>query len=113
LPNLCGIAKASEKLLLGASIAAEEAREMGLVTQVLAPDAVLEHAIHKAERFASLPPDAVRTTKQLMRAPHRAAVESAIAQEAAQFQRLLHSAETKEAITAFMQKRKPDFAQFA
>ncbi len=112
LPTLCGTAKACEKLLLGESMSAEEARDLGIVTQVLPPDDVLDHATRKAEKFALLSPDAVQTTKRLMRAPRQAAIDAAIAQEAAEFERLLHSPQAKEAMTAFMQKRTPDFSQF-
>jgi enoyl-CoA hydratase/carnithine racemase len=113
LPAMCGSAKASEKLLLGESMSAEEARDLGIVTQVLPPDNVLPHAIRKAEKFALLSPDAVQSTKRLMRAPKQAAIDAAIAQEAMQFERLLHSPQAKQAMMAFMQKRKPDFSQFA
>lgn len=110
---LCGTAKASEKLLLGESMSAEEARDLGFITQVMAPEDVLPHAIRKAEKFANLPPEAVRTTKKLMRAASHANVDAVIAAEAEQFGKLLRSGEAKEAMSAFFEKRKPNFSQFA
>ncbi len=113
VPALCGTAKAAEKLLLGESMSAEEARDLGFITAVMAPEDVLPHATRKAEKFANLPPDAVRSTKKLMRAASHANVDQVIAAEALEFGRLLRSAEAKEAMGAFFEKRKPNFAQFA
>ena len=110
---LCGTAKASEKLLLGESMSAEEARDLGFITQVMAPEDVLPHAIRKAEKFANLPPEAVRSTKKLMRAASHANVDAVIAAEAEQFGKLLRSGEAKEAMSAFFEKRKPNFSQLA
>jgi enoyl-CoA hydratase/carnithine racemase len=113
VPALCGTAKAAEKLLLGESMSAEEARDLGFITQVMPPEDVLPHATRKAEKFANLPPDAVRSTKKLMRAASHAGVDKVIEAEALEFGRLLRSAEAKEAMSAFFEKCKPNFAQFA
>jgi enoyl-CoA hydratase/carnithine racemase len=113
VPALCGTAKAAEKLLLGESMSAEEARDLGFITQVMAPEDVLPHAIRKAEKFASLPAGGVQATKKLMRVTSHASVDKIIEAEALEFGRLLRSAEAKEAMSAFFEKRKPNFAQFA
>jgi enoyl-CoA hydratase/carnithine racemase len=107
IPSLCGVAKASEKLLLGEVITALEACALGIVTKILPPQQVLSYAIEKAQQFSSLSPDAVQTTKQLMRQPNRAAIDAAIQQEAIQFSRLLHTPQAKEAMIAFIKKCKP------
>ena len=112
VPALCGTARGAEKLLLGEPITPSEALEFGFATQVLPPDQVLAHATRKAEKFAALPPDAVRTTKRLMRAASHVKMDELIVAEAAEFGRLLRSAEAREAMAAFFEKRKPDFAQF-
>ena len=54
----------------------------------------------------------MRATKRLLRRVDAAAVEQAIAIEAQTFSERLSSAEAKEAFTAFLQKRKPDFSKF-
>ena len=113
IPALCGTARGAEKLLLGEPITPTEALEFGIATQVLPPDEVLAHATRKAEKFANLPPDAVRTTKRLMRAASHVDMDALIQAEAVEFARLLRSAEAKEAMSAFFAKRKPDFAQFS
>lgn len=112
VPALRGTAQVAEKLLLGEPISAEEALDLGIVTQLIPASDVLQHAIRKAEKFAQLPPAAVRSTKKLMRSASHANMPAIIAAEAAEFSRLLRSDEAKEAMTAFFQKRKPDFAQF-
>jgi enoyl-CoA hydratase/carnithine racemase len=70
------------------------------------------HARRMAERFNALPPGAVREAKQLMRAPHRAAVLDTIRAEGELFSKRLRSPEAMEAFQAFFQKRKPDFSKF-
>ena len=109
VPALCGTAKASEKLLLGESMSAEEARDLGFITAVMAPEDVLPHALRKAEKFNTLPPDGVQATKKLMRASSHGAVDAVIAAEAQQFGRLLRTPNAKEAMSAFFEKRKPHF----
>jgi enoyl-CoA hydratase/carnithine racemase len=111
-PRLLGNAKAAEKLLLGEPIRPEEAVELGIANAVLPAAEVVPHARRIAERFNALPPGAVRDTKRLLRRVDAAAIEQAIAIEAQTFSERLSSAEAKEAFTAFLQKRKPDFSKF-
>lgn len=113
LPLAAGYHRAAEKLLLSEPISAEEALEMGIVNRLLPPAEVVAHAQRQAARFKQLPPAAVRTTKKLLRAGWRAAVDKTIVEEAQSFGRLLASAEAKEAFMAFFERRKPDFSRFA
>jgi enoyl-CoA hydratase/carnithine racemase len=62
-----------------------------------------------AERFNALPPGAVRDSKRLLRGATRAAVDRAIQEESAVFTMRLRSPEAREALQAFLQKRKPNF----
>ena len=59
------------------------------------------------------PPAALRLTKQLARRGVRDAVADTIKEETGHFQRRLESLEAKEAFSAFLEKRKPDFSKFA
>lgn len=111
LPLAAGYHKAAEKLLLGEPMSAEEALEMKIVNRILPPAEVLGHAQRQAARFVSLPPAALRESKRLMKAAWRGLAEKVIADEAASFGRLLGSAEAKEAFTAFLERRKPDFSR--
>jgi enoyl-CoA hydratase/carnithine racemase len=108
-----GYVRAAEKLLLGEPFDVTEATEMGLVNRALPPAELLAYAQGRAERFNLLPPDAVRTTKRLMRAGRKQLIDQAMAAEGQEFTRLLASDQAKEAFAAFFEHRKPDFAKFA
>jgi len=111
VPLSAGYHKAAEKLLLGEPISAEEALEMGLVNRLVPPGQVLEYAMHQARRFRALPPVAVRQTKRLLKAGWRVAVQQAMDGELETFGRLLGSPEAREALSAFLERRKPDFSR--
>ncbi|EUA23445.1 enoyl-CoA hydratase/isomerase family protein [Mycobacterium xenopi 4042] len=63
LPLLIGMMKAKEYVLLGDKITAPIAKELNLVTRVVADDKVLEEALGLGERLAALPAQAVRSSK--------------------------------------------------
>ena len=111
LPMAAGYHKAAEKLLFGEPISAEEALDMGLVNRLVPPAQVLEVALHQARRFRALPPVAVRETKRLLKAGWRNAVQIAMTAELETFRRLLDSPEAREALSAFLERRKPDFSR--
>lgn len=111
VPLSAGYHKAAEKLLFGEPISAEEALEMGLVNRLVPPGQVLEVAMHQAQRFRALPPGAVRETKRLLKSSQRAAVHLAMESELVSISRMLGTAEAREALSAFLERRKPDFAR--
>ena len=113
LPQLVGQARAAEKLLLGDPFTAEEAVEMRIANAVLPAGEVLRHARRMAERFNTLPPGAVRDSKQLLRRASVERVLETINAEAIIFGQRLSSPEATEAFSAFFQKRKPDFSSFS
>ncbi|MGH8653971.1 MAG: enoyl-CoA hydratase [Gammaproteobacteria bacterium] len=94
LPALAGYPRAAELLMLGEPFGAAKAREAGLVTEVVAEAELLAIATAAAEKLADKPPGALKIAKQLLR------------------RALLRSPEAKEAFTAFLEKRKPDFSKF-
>lgn len=112
VPQRLGWARAAEKLLLGDPFTGAEAVECGLANAVLPAGEVVAHARRVAERFNSLPPSAVRDTKQLMRAGQGEAVMKTIEHEGRVFAERLRSPEAREAFQAFFEKRKPDFSKF-
>jgi enoyl-CoA hydratase/carnithine racemase len=73
---------------------------------------LLETAMATARQLGERPPGAVRTTKQLLKAQQRPAISAAMAEERAAFGRLLGEPAAREAMTAFLEKRKPDFSRF-
>ena len=113
LPRSMGYARAAELVLLGEPFTAEKAREYGIVTEVL-PDADCEaHATARALKLAQQPPQATRTAKALLRRWSKDTVMEAIDIEAGFFMPMLGQPEAREAMTAFMEKRKPDFSKFS
>jgi enoyl-CoA hydratase/carnithine racemase len=113
LPRLAGWQKAAELLMLGEPFGAETARDIGLVNEVLAPEALIETARAKALALAAKPPAAMRATKALMKQNVLAQIEQAMTSEVRVFGERLVSPEAKEALSAFLEKRKPDFSKFS
>lgn len=112
LPALVGTHRAAELLLFGESFDAQAARELGIVNQVVADAELLPVATAKAQQLSQKPPAALRTTKMLLKSGQAEAVKQAMSREGKQFARLLQGAEAKEAMAAFMERRKPDFSRF-
>ena len=112
LPALIGHQRAAELLMLGAPLTAQRAYELGLVNAVVAPDALFATASEAAHRLAEKPMGALLACKRLMRRALHSEVERALLEEVAEIRVRLDSPETKEALTAFVEKRKPDFSKF-
>jgi enoyl-CoA hydratase/carnithine racemase len=112
LPLLAGYQRAAELLLLGQPFTAERALEVGIITAVVPEAELLERAQKTAAALAELPPESIRLTKHLMKSAHAAAVKQQIAEEGRIFVERLASPEAKEAMSAFLEKRKPDFSRF-
>jgi enoyl-CoA hydratase/carnithine racemase len=112
VPQLMGQRRAAEKLLLGDPFSAEMAVECGIASAVLPAGEVVAHARRVAERFNALPPGAVSDTKRLVRAPQATELLATIKTEAEAFGKRLLSPEAREAMSAFLEKRKPDFTKF-
>jgi enoyl-CoA hydratase/carnithine racemase len=112
LPYIAGFQRAAELLLLGQPFDAEKAYAAGFVTQVVPEKELLDRARAGALAVAALPPAAVRATKALMRSRVRKRVGEAMAEEGMVFTERLASPEAREAMTAFFEKRKPDFSRF-
>lgn len=112
LPLLAGYQRAAELLLLGQPFTAEKAKEVGIVSDVVSPEELMERAVQVCEALAALPPESIRLTKGLMKKRHAAQVRETIAEEIEVFAERLGSGEAKEAMSAFLEKRKPDFSRF-
>jgi enoyl-CoA hydratase/carnithine racemase len=112
LPLLIGPQRAAELFLLGAPLTAQRAYEMGLVNAVLARDALLPTACSVAQQLAEKPKGAVLACKELMKRAYRAEVDRALSEEVEIIRERLDSPETREALSAFLEKRKADFSRF-
>ncbi len=112
LPALVGYQRAAELLLLGEPFSAQKARDMGLVTEVVSEEQLFDTAMAQAKKLASRPAASLRLTKRLMKQGQAAAVAQQIKLESGHFGERLGSPEAKEAFSAFLEKRKPDFSRF-
>jgi enoyl-CoA hydratase/carnithine racemase len=109
LPARFGYVRAAELFMLGQPFNAELAAAIGLVTRVV-PDAELsDTATQTAEKLAAKPIGALRATKKLLRGSSREQLEQSIKAETEEFSSRVRSAEVKEVLTAFMEKRPPNF----
>ncbi len=111
LPQLMGHKRAAQALLLGDPFSAETALEVGLVNAVVPPTEANAHAHAMATRLAAKPLDALMQSKRLMKAPQQAQTLQVMTDEGEVFKRLLLAPAAKEAFSAFLDKRKPDFSQ--
>lgn len=109
LPRVVGWSKASEMAFTGDMLDAAEALACGLVSRVVAPDALMDEARQLTSRIAANPPYAVRMTKRLIRESRLASL-SAILEASAAAQALCHTTQDHaEAVEAFLEKRSPKF----
>ena len=104
-----GYHKAAELLLTAQKFNSEKAVSAGLVNSI--EDDVYGHALRQAQALAALPLASLVQTKALMKHNLEEIVQC-IDDEAVVFMKRVKSPEMAEAVAAFMQKRKPDFAQF-
>jgi enoyl-CoA hydratase/carnithine racemase len=112
LPALIGYQRAAKLLLLGEPFTAQEAKDFGLVTDVVPEDQLFDTAMAQAKKLAAKPAASLRLTKRLMKQGQMKAVEQQIKLESDHFGERLGSPEAKEAFSAFLEKRKPDFLKF-
>jgi enoyl-CoA hydratase/carnithine racemase len=109
LPRVVGWSKASEMAFTGQMIDAAEALACGLVSRVVAPEALMDEAMALARQIAANPPHAVRMAKRLIRESRLASL-STILEASAAAQALCHTTQDHaEAVNAFLEKREPKF----
>jgi enoyl-CoA hydratase/carnithine racemase len=111
LPLIAGYQRAAKLLLLGRPFTAQEAHEAGIVTAVV--EDVIGEAEKAAAALAELPPESIRLTKRLMKQRYGDTLAATIDEETRIFTERLSSPEAKEAMSAFLEKRKPDFSRFS
>ncbi len=109
IPARIGHIRAAQLLMLGHPFDAKQAAELGLVTQVVPDAKLLAVATETAQKLAEKPMGALRACKRLMKAGSRAQLEQAMSVENEEFSSRLHSADAKEALAAFLERRPPNF----
>jgi len=109
LPRIVGFAKASELLMTGDSIGAEEAYRIGLVTKVCTADFLREETLALARRLAKGAAHGLAVTKECLNRELSQALDEAVEAEAqAQAECMTHP-DFREAFQAFIEKRPPRF----
>ncbi|WNK18769.1 enoyl-CoA hydratase-related protein [Halomonas piscis] len=104
LQRLIGYQRAFELTLSGRVIEADEAREYGIVLDVVEPEALMDTVMAQARRIAAQPPKATRLTKRLMKEGGRAELKPFL-EKCAVFQGLCHNEpEHLEAVNAMLEK---------
>ena len=111
IPMRIGHIRAAELILLGLPFDAHRAAELGLVTRVVPDQELLATATETAQKLAEKPVGALQACKRLMKGYSREQIEEAIKAEINEFALRVRSAEAKEAFTAFLEKRPPNFTK--
>jgi enoyl-CoA hydratase/carnithine racemase len=111
IPARVGHLRAAELVLLGHPFDAKRAAELGLVTRVVSDADLLATATETAQKLAAKPAGALQACKRLIKEFSRPQIEHAMQVENKEFASRVRSAEAKEAFTAFLEKRPPDFTR--
>jgi enoyl-CoA hydratase len=101
--------KAMEMILTGGTISAEEAKALGLVNRVVPPGKYLEEATKLASEIASKAPIAVRSAKEAIAASQEMGLAAGLELGRKLFYDLFGTEDKKEGMSAFLEKRKPNF----
>jgi enoyl-CoA hydratase/carnithine racemase len=108
LPRLIGLSVASELLLTGRFLGAERAKAVGLVSDVVAVERLLDTGLDFATEMTRASPMGLRLTKQTLNALIDApSLDTALTMEDRQQVMLLETSDHQEAVAAFREKRQP------
>ena len=109
LPRLIGFQRASALMLLGDKVAAQQARELGMVYKVFESETFQQQALDLALEMAQMPTKALGLTKQLLNASFNNTLDQQLTLESTLQIQAANSNDYKEGVTAFVEKRKPNF----
>jgi enoyl-CoA hydratase/carnithine racemase len=109
-PARMGYVRAFEMICLGEPFSAERALQAGIINAIVPADQLEATALKAARRLAAKPRQALLTSRRLLRG-NPASVSAALDEEAQAYVSLMASPEAREAFTAFLEKRPPDFAK--
>jgi enoyl-CoA hydratase/carnithine racemase len=111
MPIVMGNQRAALKLYTGDWITADEAVECGLALRAVAPEELMRETMDLARRIAKMPVASLSATKRMVVAGRIDAVRAARAREDQAFTGMIGQPANMEAITAFLEKREPDFSR--
>ncbi len=109
LPRLIGFQKASALMLLGDKVSAAQAQDLGMIYKVFTAETFLQEVHSLALHMAQLPTKALGLTKKLLNASFNNTLEQQLALESKLQIQAANSNDYKEGVSAFVEKRKPNF----
>jgi enoyl-CoA hydratase len=109
LARVCGVGIAKELVFTGRIVGAEEALRIGLVNAVFEPGELLERTLETAGLIASKGPLAIAAAKEATNRALQGAHAENLERESDRFGELFSSADAKEGMTAFLEKREARF----
>ncbi len=109
LTRVVGKAKAMEMCLTGRMMDAQEAERAGLVSRVVSADALLEDALATARKIASMSLPVAMMVKESVNRAYETTLAEGIRFERRVFHAVFATADQKEGMAAFVDKRKPEF----
>src|SRR5690606_29751452 len=109
LPRAVGKAKAMDMILTGRFMKAEEAERAGLVARIVPAERLLDEALEIATTIASKSLPSVMMAKEAVNRAYEAPLNEGLLFERRNFHALFATEDQKEGMSAFLEKRKPDF----
>jgi 2-(1,2-epoxy-1,2-dihydrophenyl)acetyl-CoA isomerase len=109
LPRLVGLRRARQMLFRGAPVDATTAAEWGLIDDVVAPESLDSAAAALAAELAAGPTYSLGHTKSLLNNPIADSLDEALSQESRSVEATVRSADFKEGLRAFLERREPVF----
>jgi len=109
LTRAVGKAKAMDLVLTGRMMDVTEAERAGLVARIVAPERMLEEALEAAAKIASFSRPAVLMAKEAVGRSYEVTLDEGLRFERRLFQSLFATEDQKEGMSAFVEKRRPDF----
>jgi enoyl-CoA hydratase len=109
LPRAVGKAKAMDMVLTGRMMGAEEAERAGLVARVVAADKLMDEALGAAAQICALGQPSVMIAKECVNRAFEAPLAEGLLHERRMFHALFGTEDQREGMSAFLDKRKPEF----
>ena len=109
LTRAVGKSKAMQMVLTGDRITAQEAQQCGLVSAVHAPEKLVDEAVKLAERIGTHSPLVVQLAKEAVNSAYETTLAQGISYERRLFHATFATADRREGMSAFVEKRKPKF----
>ena len=109
LPRLVGSGLANEIITTGRMVSAVEAKSMGLVNHVVPPDELIDKCMEIANQILNNGPNAIAQSLSCIQKRMGMSMEDGLQIEVENFSKLFATEEAKEGLSAFVEKRKPNF----